>query len=125
VTPEQQMVQEFHEAFGITVNDRPTVPSVKDRVLRVELIEEELEELETALAQGDLVGVADAIGDLLYVAYGTAVTCGLDMEPIVEEIHRSNMTKVGGHKSPTGKWIKPDTYTPPRLFPILRAQGWS
>ena len=74
------------------------------------------------------------------MVYGTAVECGIDMDPIsslvvtfcddcdtlsrllsrfTDEIHRSNMTKVGGHKNHYGKWIKPDTYEPPNLEPLI------
>lgn len=120
----QRCVQEFHEAFNATVAKNPTLPSVADQRLRLKLIEEEMKELDHAFLWGDLVGVADGIGDLLYVVLGTAVTCGIDIEPVFEEIHRSNMTKVGGHKDPeTGKWIKPATYDPAKLIPILGRQA--
>lgn len=122
---QQQQVDEFHRTFGITRQVSPGIPlDYADRELRVDLIAEELSELEDADYAGDIVGVADALGDLLYVVLGTAVTYGIDLEPIFEEIHRSNMTKVGGRKSATGKLIKPDTYEPPQLEPILRDQGW-
>lgn len=85
-------------------------------------MKEELEELEKALVQGNLIEIADGIADLLYVVYGTAVECGLDMEPIYKEVHRSNMSKVGGHKNEFGKWIKPDTYSPADLKPIIERQ---
>lgn len=121
----QEQVKEFHETFGIVVNDKPTLPDMQTSMLRVKLIHEELVELSQAMAEGDLVETADAIGDLLYVVFGTAVSCGIDMSPIMDEIHRSNMTKVGGHKRDDGKWVKPDTYEPAVLEPILVEQGWN
>lgn len=62
---------------------------------------------------------ADALGDLLYVVFGAAVTFGIDMGPIFDEIHRSNMTKIGGPVRPDGKRLKPATYEPPNLKPLL------
>ncbi len=128
MTPEQRKVKEFHEAFGLLVNDRPTVPGgvpgvEKTTVLRHRLIAEELDEFDAACWDGDVVAVADALADLLYVVYGAAVSFGIDMEPVFNEVHRSNMTKVGGHKDEGGKWVKPKTYTPPDLAPILIRQG--
>jgi len=67
--------------------------------------------------------VAKELADLLYVVYGTAVSCGIDMEPVFREVHRSNMSKVGGHKRADGKWVRPATYSPARLEPILGAQS--
>jgi len=116
---EQDMVALFHRTFDILVNDKPTVADAATRDLRISLIREESKELEEALEKEDVVGIADALADLLYVVYGTAVSLGLDMEPIFAEVHRSNMTKVGGHKREDGKWIKPETYEPPDLAPII------
>jgi len=119
----QEQVKEFHKAFDILIADRPEVPDLDTTKLRLSLIEEELGELRVAMyLEDDLVGIADAIGDLLYVVYGTAVSCGIDMEPIFDEIHRSNMTKVGGHKREDGRWVKPDTYEPAQLEPIIESQ---
>ena len=75
------------------------------------------------MAQRDVEAVAKELADLLYVVYGTAVSCGLDMAPVFREVHRSNMSKVGGHKRADGKWVKPPSYSPAHLRPILAAQG--
>jgi predicted HAD superfamily Cof-like phosphohydrolase len=56
------------------------------------------------------------------VVYGTAVSLGIDMEPVFKEVHRSNMSKVGGYKREDGKWVKPPTYSPASLDIILEAQ---
>ena len=120
----QSMVKEFHDAALATVNVRPTVISVPDQILRHQLIDEELCELENAMAKEDIVEIADAIGDLLYVVLGTAVSHGIDIDPIFHEIHRSNMTKfIDGHRRSDGKWIKGPSYTPANLLPILQRQG--
>ena len=123
MSSEQQMVAEFHRMFDIARASVPTIPDETTRRLRVRLIQEEFDELKDALSQRDTVAVAKELADLLYVVYGTAVSCGIDMEPVFREVHRSNMSKVGGHKRADGKWVKPASYSPARLEPILVAQG--
>jgi predicted HAD superfamily Cof-like phosphohydrolase len=120
---EQAMVEAFHRTFGITVNPVPTVADERTRGLRVTLIQEEFEELKQALAAEDLSSIAKEMADLLYVVYGTAVSYGIDMDPVFREVHRSNMSKVGGYKREDGKWVKPATYSPARIEPILAEQG--
>ena len=83
------------------------------------------DELQAALGQKDVAAVAKELADLLYVVYGTAVSCGIDLEPVFREVHRSNMTKVGGHKRADGKWVKPPGYSPARIEPILAMQEGS
>jgi len=90
---EQAMVEAFHRTFDIVVNPIPTV--VDGRTM----------------------------ADLLYVIYGTAVSYGIDMDPVFREVHRSNMSKVGGYKREDGKWVKPATYSPARIELILAEQG--
>ena len=123
MSDEQQMVAEFHRTFDIARASVPTIPDETTRQLRVRLIQEEFDELKDALSQCDAVAVAKELADLLYVVYGTAVSCGIDMEPVFREVHRSNMSKVGGHKRADGKWVKPASYSPARLEPILVEQG--
>ena len=123
MTLEQMKVKEFHEAFGLLINDVPTLPGLETVALRESLIREELQEFSQACFRRDIVSAADALADLLYVVYGAAVSLGVDMEPVFDEVHRSNMTKVGGHRREDGKWVKPDTYSPARLELILEAQG--
>ncbi len=108
----QNKVKDFHVAAGALINENPTIPDAANAKLRVDLIQEELDELSGALGlmlfeKRNLVEVADAIGDLLYVVLGTAVACGMDAESIFNEIHRSNMTKfIDGTRRADGKWIK-------------------
>lgn len=128
----QQMVQAFHEKAGATINHRPTIVDEETMALRYKLIEEELKELLSdgfGMACGcckprpNLVEIADALGDLLYVVLGAAVSHGIDIEPIFLEIHRSNMTKfIDGHRREDGKWIKGPSYTPANLKPIIDEQ---
>ncbi|GKS56885.1 hypothetical protein YTPLAS18_04120 [Nitrospira sp.] len=124
MTDEQAQVAAFHRAFDIAISSEPRRIDEDTRVLRERLIDEEFGELREALARGDVSQVAKELADLLYVVYGTAVSCGIDMEPVFREVHRSNMSKVGGHKRADGKWVKPATYSPAHVEPILREQGW-
>ncbi len=119
----QQMVLEFHKEFDIHVATIPTVPDGKTPALRVRLIQEEFDELKEALEAKDLPNIAKELADLLYVVYGTAVSYGIDMEPVFQEVQRSNMSKVGGYKREDGKWVKPATYSPADIAPILDEQA--
>ncbi|HMU55953.1 MAG TPA: MazG nucleotide pyrophosphohydrolase domain-containing protein [Nitrospira sp.] len=122
----QAMVEAFHRMFDIVTNPVPTAVGTATRQLRLRLIQEEFDELREALEGDDLPAVAKELADLLYVVYGTAVSYGIDMEPVFREVHRSNMSKVGGHKREDGKWVKPPTYSPALIGPILedlRAEG--
>lgn len=116
------MVQEFHKQFEIHVSPTPSIPDEPTRILRKRLIQEEFDELQEAMREKDLPSIAKELADLLYVVYGTAVSLGIDMEPVFQEVHRSNMSKVGGHKREDGKWVKPPTYSPARLEDLLAAQ---
>ena len=120
---EQAMVEEFHRKFSIVAQATPTDLNEETKRLRVRLIDEEFDELKESMAGGDLAAVAKEMADLLYVVYGTAVSYGIDMDPVFREVHRSNMSKVGGYKREDGKWVKPATYSPARIEPILAEQG--
>lgn len=118
----QRMVQEFHQQFEIHVSPTPSIPDEPIQILRKRLIQEEFDELQEAMQEKDLPSIAKELADLLYVVYGTAVSLGIDMEPVFQEVHRSNMSKVGGHKREDGKWVKPPTYSPAQLDSLLAAQ---
>lgn len=118
----QDMVREFHETFGIEVSDRPQYGSAELQKLRLELIAEEFAELIKAYGQNDVAEIAEELVDLLYVTFGAAVSHGFDIRPIFEEKHRANMAKVGGHKSATGKWVKPEGYIPADITSIINEQ---
>jgi predicted HAD superfamily Cof-like phosphohydrolase len=122
VTEEQRMVAEFHRVFAILIGAGPAVPDEATQRLRLRLIQEEFDELKEAFQSADEAAIAKELADLLYVVYGTAVSCGIDMEPVFREVHRSNMSKVGGHKREDGKWMKPATYSPAAVAPLLTAQ---
>lgn len=119
----QTMVEEFHRRFEIAIGRAPSLPDESTRQLRLRLIQEEFDELTEAMAGQDLANVAKELADLLYVVYGTAVAYGMDMEPVFREVHRSNLSKVGGYKRADGKWVKPPTYSPAQVGPLLAAQS--
>ncbi len=119
---QQSMVEEFHRKFEIVVGETPAAADEATRILREKLIQEEFDELKEAMAKKEMVGIAKELADLLYVVYGTAVSYGLDMDPVFREVHRSNLSKVGGYKRADGKWVKPATYSPAQLEPILEQQ---
>jgi predicted HAD superfamily Cof-like phosphohydrolase len=122
----QAKLREFHIAFAQLANDRPQMIPDAELKLRWELINEEAAEFQEAAEKRDLVGMADAIADIIYVTLGTAEALGLDAEPFFNEVHRSNMTKVWPdgtvRKSETGKVLKPDTYSPADIRAELNRQ---
>lgn len=121
---EQRMVRTFHKRFNVAIATSPTFLSKKLFKLRKSLIYEEYKEFREAGLQNDLVKVADSLADLLYVVYGSAVTYGIDLEPVFKEVHRSNMSK-GSPKvirAPNGKILKAKNWKPPNLIPILARQ---
>ena len=123
MSDEEHMVTEFYRAFGIAIGTSPAMPDEVTCALRIRLIQQELDELQVAFAHRDVVVVAKELADLLYAVYGTAISCGIDMVPVFREVHRSNMNQVGVRPRADGTWIGPVGYTPPRLQPILAAQG--
>lgn len=122
MTEEQAKVREYHQRFGCTVNDRPTWAGEAEHRMRVAMIEEELAELRNAGESRNLVEVADALADLLYAVYGTAVAYGIDLQPVFDEIHAANLSKGGGGQRKDGKVLKGPDYRPPQVAPIIRAQ---
>ena len=118
-----ELVEDFMEAMGQEVNAIPAFPEQEIQRLRLDLIEEELDELHYAIDNKDMVEIADALGDLLYVVYGAGHAFGIDLDECFKEIHASNMSKLGPDGKPIkredGKVLKPDTYFPPDLKSIL------
>lgn len=122
----QRLVEEFHRHYNVNIEIRPVVPE-QDRIdLRKRLMFEELSELCQAMESRDLNGTADGLADLLYVVFGTAIECGIDMEPIFEEVHFSNMSKLGADGKPIydagGKVLKGPSFQPPRIGALLLEQ---
>lgn len=121
-----EAVETFHKAFKIDNNYSPTVDlSDADKMLRYKLMREENEEYLEAAQNGDLVEVADALGDMLYILCGTILKHGMQdkIEEVFNEIQRSNMSKLDKEGNPIyredGKVLKSDQYFRPDIKSIL------
>ena len=119
-----EKVLEFHKAFGAKIAESPELGTIEMQDLRWKLIDEELTELWEAYRSDDIVAVADALGDLLYVVYGAAISHGIPIDDVVTIIHHSNMTKLGEDGKPIlraydDKIMKGPNYQPPNLRPVL------
>ena len=119
-------VEDFHDAFGIFNNYQPTTTLTKDEItLRYNLMKEENEEYFEAAKNNDIVEIADALGDQLYILCGTILKHGLQhkIEEVFEEIQRSNMSKLDENGKPIfredGKILKSDRYFKPNIQSVL------
>ena len=118
-------VAEFHEVFKIGIANEIKLIDEKDYTLRYNLIKEENEEYLEACKNGDLVEIADALGDQLYILFGTILKHGLQhkIEEVYDEIHRSNMSKLDDNGEPIfredGKILKSSNYFKPNIKSIL------
>lgn len=121
-----EAVKQFHEAFKLGYNTKPTAnlePDTKE--LRYKLMREENEEYLEAAQQNDTVEIADALGDMLYVLCGTIIEHGMQdiIDEVFTEIHRSNMSKLGTNGKPIyrkdGKVMKGKGYFKPNLKPFI------
>ena len=143
----QKRIQDFMNMIG---QDTPTTPQVPDqptRKLRASLILEEA--LETIKALGfsvklsdgqrvddgdyhfievqkpDLTEIADGVADISVVAIGTSLACGIDINPVIEEVDQNNLEKFtipGGYRRPDGKWVKSPSHEPPKIKEIIDGQ---
>lgn len=149
MTKLQKRVKHFMVSVGQNAPDSPIIPDNLTRVLRVSLLLEEV--LEFAEASGievslgsegspieiedlnynivgepDMVAVVDGLSDISVVNVGAAISWGFDLEPFEDEVCDSNDSKIdGGYKREDGKWVKPSTYKPANLEPILKEQSKS
>ena len=115
-------VKEFHQAFGQRVGKKPELPDMEERDLRKKLLIEEVNEYYNAEYADDLVEIADALADIIYIACGTAVSYGIPLDRVFTEVHRSNMAKLVDGKvlrRSDGKIQKPEGWTPPDIETIL------
>ena len=112
-------VKTFMETFGQEVKNKPSFSTDKINSLRYDLIKEELEELKVAMESKDLLEVADALTDILYVTYGAGHAFGIDLDKCFEEVQNSNMSKLGENGEPiyneSGKVMKGPKYFKPDL----------
>ena len=118
-----EKVGDFMEAFGQEVLYIPTMPDFNLSALRLDLIEEEVQELRDGLANKSMLEIADALTDILYVVYGAGHAFGLDLDDCFHEVHSSNMTKLGEDGRPMyredGKVMKGPHYSEPDLLPFV------
>ena len=109
----------FMKTFGQEVKTKPSLSTEKINKLRIELIKEELEELTEAMNNKDLLEVADALTDILYVTYGAGHAFGIDLDQCFEEVQNSNMSKLDENGKPiyndSGKVMKGPNYFKPDL----------
>ena len=109
----------FMKTFGQEVKTNPSFSSDKINKLRIDLIKEELDELQEAMKNNDLLEVADALTDILYVTYGAGHAFGVDLDKCFEEVQNSNMSKLGENGEPiyneSGKVMKGPNYFKPDL----------
>ena len=114
-----ELVEDFMLAFGQDVELTPIIPDRAITELRLALIEEEVDELREALNKNDLVEVADALTDILYVTYGAGHAFGIDLDRCFDEVQNSNMSKLGEDGKPiyneSGKVMKGPKYFKPDL----------
>ena len=109
----------FMKTFGQEVKDKPSFSTEKINKLRIDLIKEELDELSEAMENNDLLEVADALTDILYVTYGAGHAFGIDLDSCFEEVQNSNMSKLDENGKPiyndAGKVMKGPNYFKPDL----------
>ena len=113
----------FMKTFGQEVKTKPSFSSDKINKLRIDLIKEELDELQEAMKNNDLIEVADALTDILYVTYGAGHAFGIDLDKCFDEVQNSNMSKLGENGEPiyndSGKVMKGPNYFKPNLKKFL------
>ena len=118
-----EKVGEFMKTFGQEVKSKSSLSSDKINILRINLIEEELDELKQAINQKNLPEVADALTDILYVTYGAGHAFGINLDKCFEEVQNSNMSKLGDDGKPIysekGKVLKGPNYFKPNLSNLL------
>ena len=117
-------MRSFHERFGLTIASRPAALVVELAELRQRLLGEEVAEVGEAAGRGSVVEVAHELADVVYVAYGTALTYGIDLDAVIAEVHRANLSKLAPRGEADGKARKGAHYQPPDVEGVLRAQGW-
>jgi len=117
-------VKTFMETFGQEVKNKPSFSSEKINNLRYELIREELDEFKEALKNKDILEVADALTDILYVTYGAGHAFGIDLDKCFEEVQQSNMSKLDEKGKPiyngNGKVMKGPNYFKPDLIKFIK-----
>lgn len=127
-TSPADLVREFHLAFGLDARTTPTEVGPELAAHRGELLAEEAAEVAEVAVDGPLDKLAHELADVVYVAYGTALVHGIDLDQVIAEIHRANMSKLGPDgqvaRRADGKVLKGEHYRAPDVSSVLRRQGW-
>ncbi|MFG2358189.1 MazG nucleotide pyrophosphohydrolase domain-containing protein [Streptomyces sp. NPDC048521] len=127
-TSPADLVREFHLAFGLDARSTPSEVSPALAAHRGELLAEEAAEVAEVAVEGPLDRLAHELADVVYVAYGTALVHGIDLDEVIAEIHRANMSKLGPDgqvvRRADGKVLKGEHYRAPDVSAVLRRQGW-
>ena len=114
----------FMKTFGQDVKNKPSLSTDKINKLRLSLIKEELDELKEAMKNKDLLEVADALTDILYVTYGAGHAFGIDLDKCFDEVQNSNMSKLDNNGKPIfnefGKVMKGPKYFKPDLTKFIK-----
>ena len=118
-----EKVKLFMDTYGQEVKDKAEFSDAKTNKLRIDLIKEELEELTQAMNEKNLLEVADALTDILYVTYGAGHAFGIDLDKCFDEVQNSNMSKLGKDGKPiyneSGKVMKGPNYFKPDLLKFI------
>lgn len=121
------MVREFHMVYGLPVRGEANLPSASDRALRKKLVSEEYWEYVGGEDKNDLVNIAQELADMIYVIYGTALTYGFDLDEVVAEVHRANMSKLDDDgqviRRDDGKVLKGPNYVAPNIGAIINGKN--
>jgi predicted HAD superfamily Cof-like phosphohydrolase len=119
----EAQVRQFNVTYGKPMSEKPRLPTESEATLMNNLIHEELMELNEAIDNQDLVEIADAIGDILYVTAQQATMLGMPVDSLLREIQRSNMSKLGADGKPIyredGKVLKGPNFSEPQISKVL------
>lgn len=118
-----EMVREFHHTYECNISGHAMLPDNQERNLRISLLREEFEEYLEAEKSNNIVEIADALADMLYIINGTCVSYGIPIEEIFEEVHASNMSKLDENgnviRREDGKVLKGPKYFKPNISGII------
>lgn len=117
------MVHEFHRVYDCNISNQPKLPNRDERALRIRLLQEEYNEYIQAEKNNDIVEIADALADMLYIINGTCVSYGIPIDQIFAEVHASNMSKLDENgkviRREDGKVLKGPNYFKPKIKEIM------
>lgn len=119
----EAQVRQFNATYKVPTSSKPRLPTASEAIRLIDCIQEEVDEADDAIAQGDLVALADALADIIYITAQQAVTLGFPIDALLREVQRSNMSKLGEDGEPIfredGKVLKGPNFSEPDLKSIL------